>query len=127
MDEISNANEIIWLFLGTVLYYLLTVVFSLGIWAESERISKISYLANVLSAAVISFCNVEIVFASAAHEPEFLKFLAYGKAFAILEVILFCGSIIFQKRNHKILRNILLNISTIGGLALFTYLIQMKY
>lgn len=127
MDEISNANEIIWLFLGTVLYYLLTAAFSLGIWAESERISKIFYLANVLSAAVISFCNVEIAFVSAAYEPEFLKILAYGKAFAILEVILLCGSIIFQKRNHKILRNILLNISTIGGLALFTYLIQMKY
>ena len=40
--------------------------------------------------------------------------------------VMLCVSALFQKRNNKILRNILINLSTVGGLVLFVYLMQVK-
>ena len=54
-------------------------------------------------------------------------FAVYGRVFTIMCVVMLCVSIIFQKRNNKIMQNILLNISTIGSLVLFVYLVQIKY
>ena len=53
--------------------------------------------------------------------------LVYGRVFTIMGAVMLCVSALFQKKNNKILRNILLNISTIGGLALFFYLVLIKY
>ena len=39
MDRISNVKGIIWLFAGMVLFYLLAVIFSLGIWVKGEKTS----------------------------------------------------------------------------------------
>ena len=127
MDRISNANGIIWIFTGIVVFYLLAVIFSLGIWAKGEKMSRTFYSANVIVTAIISFSNMEIVFGSAADETDFFGFLFYGKIFAILGAVTLCGSILFQKRGSKIPGNILLNLSTTGGLLLFAYLMKVKY
>lgn len=127
MDRISDANGIIWLFLGIMLYCLLTVIFTFGVWAKSEKISRLFYPAGVIATIIILFCDMEIVFFSAAYEPALIHFFAYGRVFTIMCVVMLCVSIIFQKRNNKIMRNILLNISTIGSLVLFVYLVQIKY
>lgn len=126
MDRISNANGIIWLFLGIMLYCLLTVIFTFGVWAKSEKISRLFYPAGVIATIIILFCDMEIVFFSAAYEPALLHFLVYGRVFTIMGVVMLCVSIIFQKRNNKIMRNIFLNLSTVGGLVLFVYLMQVK-
>ena len=89
--------------------------------------SRTFYFANVIVTAIISFSNIEIVFGSAAYETDFFGFLFYGKIFAILGAVTLCGSILFQKRGSKILGNILLNLSTTGGLLLFAYLMKVKY
>ena len=81
MDRISNVKGIIWLFAGMVLFYLLAVIFSLGIWVKGEKTSRIFYFANVIVTAIISFSNMEIVFGSAADETDFFDFLFYGKIF----------------------------------------------
>lgn len=127
MDRISNVKGIIWLFAGMVLFYLLAVIFSLGIWAKGEKMSRIFYFANVIVTAIISFINMEIVFGSAVYETDFFGFLFYGKIFAILGAVTLFGSILFQKRDSKIPGNILLNLSTTGGLLLFAYLMKVKY
>lgn len=127
MDRISNANGSIWIFTGIVVFYLLAVIFSLGIWAKGEKMSRTFYFANVIVTAIISFSNMEIVFGSAAYETDFFGFLFYGKIFAILGALTLCGSILFQKRDSKILGNVLLNLSTTGGLLLFAYLMKVKY
>lgn len=127
MDRISNANGIIWIFTGIVVFYLLAVIFSLGIWAKGEKMSRTFHFANVIVTVIISFSNMEIVFGSAAYETDFFDFLFYGKIFAILGAVTLCGSILFQKRGSKILGNILLNLSTTGGLLLFAYLMKVKY
>ena len=126
MDRISDSNGIIWLFLGIMLYCLLTVIFTFGIWVKSEKVSKFFYPAGVTVNIIILFCDIQIVFFSAAYEPAFLHFLVYGRVFTIMGVVMLCVSIIFQKRNNKILRNIFLNLSTVGGLVLFVYLMQVK-
>ena len=113
--------------MGIVMFYLLAVIFSLGIWAKGEKTSRIFYFANVIVTAIISFSNMEIVFGSAADETDFFDFLFYGKIFAILGAVTLCGSILFQKRGSKIPGNILLNLSTTGGLLLFAYLMKVKY
>ena len=113
MDRISNVKGIIWLFAGMVLFYLLAVIFSLGIWVKGEKTSRIFYFANVIVTAII--------------ETDFFDFLFYGKIFAILGAVTLCGSILFQKRGSKIPGNILLNLSTTGGLLLFAYLMKVKY
>lgn len=127
MDRISTANGIVWLFIGIMLFCLLTVIFTFGVWANSEKISKFLYPAGVIVTIIILICDIEIVFFSAAYAPAFINFLAYGKVFTIVGIVMLCGSIIFQKKNNKILRNILLNISTIGGLVLCAYLVQIRY
>ena len=127
MDRISDANGIIWLFLGIMLYCLLTVIFTFGVWEKREKISRLFYPAGVIATIIILFCDMEIVFFSAAYEPALIHFLVYGRVFTIMCVVMLCVSIIFQKRNNKIMRNILLNISTIGSLVLFVYLVQIKY
>ena len=127
MDRISNANGSIWIFTGIVVFYLLAVIFSFGIWAKGEKMSRTFYFANVIVTAIISFSNMEIIFGSAAYEADFFGFLFYGKIFAILGALTLCGSILFQKRGSKILGNILLNLSTTGGLLLFAYLMKVKY
>ena len=127
MDRISNANGSIWIFTGIVVFYLLAVIFSLGIWAKGEKMSRTFYFANVIVTAIILFSNMEIIFGSAAYEADFFGFLFYGKIFAILGALTLCGSILFQKRGSKILGNILLNLSTTGGLLLFAYLMKVKY
>ena len=127
MDRISNANGSIWIFTGIVVFYLLAVIFSLGIWSKGEKMSRTFYFANVIVTAIISFSNMEIVFGSAAYETDFFGFLFYGKIFAILGAVTLCGSILFQKRGSKIPGNILLNLSTTGGLLLFAYLMKVKY
>ena len=126
MDRISDSNGIIWLFLGIMLYCLLTVIFTFGIWVKSEKVSKFFYPAGVTVNIIILFCDIQIVFFSAAYEPAFLLFLVYGRVFTIMGVVMLCVSIIFQKRNNKIMRNIFLNLSTVGGLVLFVYLMQVK-
>lgn len=126
MDRISDSNGIIWLFLGIMLYCLLTVIFTFGIWVKSEKVSKFFYPAGVTVNIIILFCDIQIVFFSAAYEPAFLHFLVYGRVFTIMGVVMLCVSIIFQKRNNKIMRNIFLNLSTVGGLVLFVYLMQVK-
>ena len=126
MDRISDANGIIWLFLGIMLYCLFTVIFTFGVWAKSEKISRLFYPAGVIATIIILFCDMEIVFFSAAYEPALLHFLVYGRVFTIMGVVMLCVSIIFQKRNNKIMRNIFLNLSTVGGLVLFVYLMQVK-
>lgn len=73
MDRISDANGIVWLFLGIILYCLLTVVFTLGVWVNSEKISKISYLANVIATVIISLFNIGIVFASVSYESDYFN------------------------------------------------------
>ena len=127
MDRISDANGIIWLFLGIMLYCLLTVIFTFGVWDKSEKISRLFYPAGVIATIIILFCDMEIVFFSAAYDPALIHFLLYGRVFTIMGVVMLCVSVIFQKRNNKIMRNILLNISTIGSLVLFVYLVQIKY
>lgn len=127
MDRISDANGIIWLFLGIMLYCLLTVIFTFGVWDKSEKISRLFYPAGVIATIIILFCDMEIVFFSAAYEPALIHFLVYGRVFTIMGVVMLCVSVLFQKKNNKILRNILLNISTIGSLVLFVYLVQIKY
>lgn len=127
MDSISDSNVIVWLFLGIFLFYLFAVIFTLGIWVQSEKITNLFYCANVIITIIILFFNIEIVFFSVSYEPDFIKFLVYGKIFTIVGIIMLCGSIIFHIKNHKILRNSLINISTIGGLVLLTYLAQIKY
>lgn len=127
MDRISDANGIIWLFLGIMLYCLLTVIFTFGVWAKSEKISRFFYPAGVIVTIIILFCDMEIVFFSAAYEPALIHFLVYGRGFTIMGVVILCVSVLFQKKNNKIMRNILLNISTIGSLVLFVYLVQIKY
>ena len=127
MDRISDANGIIWLFLGIMLYCLLTVIFTFGVWANSEKISRFFYPAGVIATIIILFCDIQIAFFSAAYEPALIHFLLYGRVFTIMGVVMLCVSVIFQKRNNKIMRNILLNISTIGSLVLFVYLVQIKY
>ena len=126
MDRISDSNGIIWLFLGIMLYCLLTVIFTFGIWVKSEKVSKFFYPAGVTVNIIILFCDIQIVFFSAVYEPAFLHFLVYGRVFTIMGVVMLCVSIIFQKRNNKIMRNIFLNLSTVGGLVLFVYLMQVK-
>ena len=126
MDRISDANGIIWLFLGIMLYCLLTVIFTFGVWAKSEKISRLFYPAGVIATIIILFCDMEIVFFSAAYEPALLHFLVYGRVFTIMGAVMLCVSALFQKRNNKILRNILINLSTIDGLVLFVYLMQVK-
>ena len=127
MDRISNANGIIWLFLGIILFCLLTVIFTFGVWAKSEKVSKFFYSADFIVTIIILFCDMEIVFFSAAYEPAFIHFLVYGRVFTIMGVVMLCVSALFQKKNNKILRNVLLNLSTIGGLLLCAYLVQIKY
>lgn len=127
MDSISDSNVIVWLFLGIFLFYLFAVIFTLGIWVQSEKITNLFYCANVIITIIILFFNIEIVFFSVSYEPDFINFLVYGKLFTIVGIIMLCGSIIFHIKNHKILRNSLINISTIGGLVLLTYLAQIKY
>ena len=126
MDRISDANGIIWLFLGIMLYCLLTVIFTFGVWAKSEKVSKFFYSADFIVTVIILFCDMEIVFFSAAYEPALLHFLVYGRVFTIMGAVMLCVSALFQKRNNKILRNILINLSTVGGLVLFVYLMQVK-
>ena len=126
MDRISDSNGIIWLFLGIMLYCLLTVIFTFGIWVKSEKVSKFFYPAGVTVNIIILFCDIQIVFFSAVYEPAFLHFLVYGRVFTIMGVVMLCVSIIFQKRNNKIMRNIFLNLSTVGELVLFVYLMQVK-
>lgn len=126
MDRISDSNGIIWLFLGIMLYCLLTVIFTFGVWAKSEKVSKFFYSADFIVTVIILFCDMEIVFFSAAYGPALLHFLAYGRAVAIMGAVMLCVSALFQKRNNKILRNILINLSTIDGLVLFVYLMQVK-
>ena len=107
MERISNANGIIWLFLGIILYCLLTVILTFGVWAKTEKISKLFYFAGVIATIIILFCNIEIVFSSVTYAPAVRNFLVCGKVFTIVGVIMLCGSIIFQKKNNRILRNIL--------------------
>lgn len=126
MDRISDANGIIWLFLGIMLYCLLTVIFTFGVWAKSEKVSKFFYSADFIVTVIILFCDMEIVFFSAVYEPALLHFLVYGRVFTIMGAVMLCVSALFQKRNNKILRNILINLSTIDGLVLFVYLMQVK-
>jgi len=126
MDRISDSNGIIWLFLGIMLYCLLTVIFTFGVWAKSEKVSKFFYSADFIVTVIILFCDMEIVFFSVAYEPALLHFLAYGRVFTIMGAVMLCVSALFQKRNNKILRNILINLSTIDGLVLFVYLMQVK-
>ena len=71
MDRISDANGIIWLFLGIMLYCLLTVIFTFGVWAKSEKISRLFYPAGVIATIIILFCDMEIVFFSAAYTTFF--------------------------------------------------------
>lgn len=127
MDSISDSNVIMWLFFGILLFYLFAVLFTLGIWVQSEKISNLFYYASVIITIIILFFNIEIVFFSVSYEPDFINFLVYGKIFTIVGIIMLCVSIIFHIKNHKILRNILINILTIGGLVLLTYLAQIKY
>ena len=126
MDSISNANGIIWLFFGIILFLLFTVIFTFGIWVKSEKVSKFFYSADFIVTVIILFCDMEIVFFSAAYEPALLHFLVYGRVFTIMGAVMLCVSALFQKRNNKILRNILINLSTVGGLVLFVYLMQVK-
>ena len=62
MDRISDSNGIIWLFLGIMLYCLLTVIFTFGVWAKSEKVSKFFYSADFIVTVIILFCDMEIVF-----------------------------------------------------------------
>lgn len=126
MDRISDANGIIWLFLGIMLYCLLTVIFTFGVWANSEKISKFFYSADFIVTVIILFCDMEIVFFSAAYEPALIHFLVYGRVFTIMGAVMLCISALLQKKNNKIPRNILINLSTIGGFVLFVYLMQVK-
>lgn len=127
MDSISNASGIIWLFFGIILFLSLTVIFTFGIWVKSEKVSKFFYLAGVIVNIIILFCDIQIVFFSVAYKPALIHFLVYGRVFTITGAVMLCVSALFQKKNNMILRNILLNISTIGGLVLFFYLVLIKY
>lgn len=127
MDSISDSNIILWLFLGILLFYFFTIIFNFGVWVESKKISIVSYYASAIAFIVVCFFNIEIFFFSASYEPDFINFIVYGKIFTIVGIILFFGSILFQKKNRKILRNILINLCVLGGLVLLTCAWQMKY
>lgn len=126
MDSISNANVIIWLFFGTILFLLLAVIVTVGVWVESEKVSKLFYSAGVIVTFIIMFIDIQIVFFSTAYEPAFVHFLIYGKVLTIIGVGLLCGSVLLQIKNNKSLRNVLFNFSTIGGLVLCAYLAHIK-
>lgn len=98
MDRISDANGIIWLFLGIMLYCLLTVIFTFGVWANSEKISRFFYPAGVIATIIILFCDMEIAFFSAAYEPALIHFLLY------VQTATFCGQ---QGRISRTVRAIL--------------------
>ena len=109
-----------------MLFCLLTVIFTFGVWAKSEKVSKFFYSADFIVTVIILFCDMEIVFFSAAYEPALLHFLVYGRVFTIMGAVMLCISALLQKKNNKIPRNILINLSTIGGFVLFVYLMQVK-
>lgn len=126
MDNISGANLIIWLFFGTILFLLLAGIVTVGVWAESEKASKFFYYADVIVTFIIMFIDIQIVFFSAAYGPAFVHFLIYGRVLTIIGVGLLCGSVLFQIKNNKSLRNVLINFSTIGGLVLCAYLAHIE-
>lgn len=109
-----------------MLFCLLTVIFTFGVWAKSEKVSKFFYSADFIVTVIILFCDMEIVFFSAAYEPALLHFLVYGRVFTIMGAVMLCISALLQKKNNKIPQNILINLSTIGGFVLFVYLMQVK-
>lgn len=75
---------------------------------------------------IIMFIDIQIVFFSTVYEPAFVHFLIYGRVLTIMDVGLLCVSVLFQIKNNKNLRNVLLNLSTIGGLVLCAYLAHIK-
>ena len=127
MDHISDANGILWLFAVILAFYLLTVILSVLIWINNEKLSRIFYLADAAVTAVICFVNMQIVFASTAYGASFVMFLPWGRVFAVLGTAMTVGSVILRKKDHRMLCNILLNISTAAGLILVTYLVQIRY
>ena len=84
MDSISNANVIIWLFFGTILFLLLSVIVTVGVWSESEKVSKFFYYTGVIVTFIIMFIDIQIVFFSTAYEPAFVHFLIYGRVLTIM-------------------------------------------
>ena len=80
MDRISDSNGIIWLFLGIMLYCLLTVIFTFGVWAKSEKVSKFFYSADFIVTVIILFCDMEIVFFFCSIRACFTTFFGVWKS-----------------------------------------------
>lgn len=122
MDNISTANDLIWIVVLIMALCVFPIVFTFLIWSNNKKIFLVSYIVNTLLMGIVFFINLQAFFFSSTYEGNLVTFLPIGKIFTILGIILLIGSIILRFKNN-ILCKILNTISMIIGLiVLICYL-----
>lgn len=124
MDNISNASGLLWIAAIIFFVYILAFIFSFVIWCEGKKISSFAYIGIVILNLLLYFINMtNIMRLHPQNEYLFQNQHLWG-LLSVSGIFIIISSILMRLKDHKVVSNFMINITTAIGLILFCCILK---